>query len=855
MLLMCAVFNTSCGFLTQSAADNNNPPQSLTISGTFPGGVTSHAYNAVLTVSGGYTPYQFAVKSGNLPPGMSLNPATGSVSGTPTAAGSYVFEVAVTDLPLPHHGARNFAISITPDKSGGGVKVTVSPSNLYVVSSATQTFTAAVSGTDNTGVSWSASAGSITSAGVFTAPVVGAATTVWVTATSNVDSKAHGVATVVVEPPNNSPLAISTSNLPYGRTGSAYSAGFTAIGGTQPYSWSVSGGNVPPGLTLNQNEGQLGGMPDAAGTFGFTVTVSDAKGHTAQKTFGLNITSGGNLDGPAELPRVTVARSMADSPAPGAVISVNAGGDLQTALNNAHCGDTVELQAGAVFTGMFTLPAKSCDNAHWVIVRTSAPDSALPAEGTRMNPCYAGVASLPGRPQYTCANPQNVMARIEYPNFANGPITLRNGANHYRLIGLEITKTAGVQSAPRLVTVETGGVADHIIVDRSWLHGTAHDETHLGVSLVGMNYAAVVDSYFSDFHCTAGTGTCTDAHAVAGGMGDHQDGPFKIENNFLEASGEAVMFGGGEGTFTPADIEVRRNHFFKPWLWMPGNPNFVGAADGHPFIVKNHLELKNATRVLIEANLMENNWGGFTQSGFAMLLTPKNPVTRTGLLVCPLCQVTDITIRYNHIAHAGAGIQLATAVSGSGGNGGAALAGARWSIHDLVIEDISRVNYVGSGTLFSLLNAWPANSLNTVTINHVTGFPSPDSHVLAMGNSMTNPAMFGLVFTNNLVTTGAYPVWNTGAQESCAASDKPLTSVSTCFTTYTFANNALIASPKAFPPSSWPTGNFFPADSNAAGMGSNYALQTNSPYKNAGTDGRDLGADIAGLEAALAGVE
>ena len=96
-------------------------------------------------------------------------------------------------------------------------------------------------------------------------------------------------------------------------------------------------------------------------------------------SFRASATSG--FDGPAELPRVTVASSMADTPARGSIVAVNAGGDLQAALNNAFCGDIVELQAGATFTGKFIVPAKSCDNNHWIIIRTSSPDSALPAEG------------------------------------------------------------------------------------------------------------------------------------------------------------------------------------------------------------------------------------------------------------------------------------------------------------------------------------------------------------------------------------------------------------------------------------------------------------------------------------------
>lgn len=570
----------------------------------------------------------------------------------------------------------------------------------------------------------------------------------------------------------------------------------------------------------------------------------------------------GDFDGPAELPRLTVASSMADTPAPGSIISVNAGGDLKAALKRAFCGDTIELQAGATFAGRFEFPAKSCDAGHWIIIRTSAPDSALPQPGQRVTPCYAGVASLPGRPQYTCVNPHKVMAMIQSNVENDGPIVFLKGASHFRLIGLEITRVTGLRNPPVLVSVEPTGVADHIVIDRSWLHGTTHDDTQAGISLNGSNFVAMIDSYFSDFHCTQATGACTDAHAIGGGNGTHQDGPYRISNNFLEASGEAVMFGGGPATVTPADIEVLHNHFFKPWIWMPGNKNFVGGSGGHPFIVKNHLELKNAARVLIEGNLMENNWGGFTQKGYAVLLTPKNGINRYGQLICPLCMVTDVTIRYTRISHAGGGIQMATSISGNKGNGGAALAGTRWSLHDLVIDDINQ-NYVGGGNLFLVMNGWLKNPVNTITINHVTGFPDSGAHMLMVGNQISKPSMYGFVFTNNIVMTGSFPVWSSGGGlTSCSAKGTPAEKIKKCFTTYTFTNSALIASPAAFPPSSWPAGNFFPADATAAGFvqydsgnGGDYSLQAGSRYKNAGTDGRDLGADIAGLKSALAGVE
>ncbi len=570
-----------------------------------------------------------------------------------------------------------------------------------------------------------------------------------------------------------------------------------------------------------------------------------------------------NFDGPAELPRVTVPSAMSDTPAPGSIITVNAGDDLKAALNNAQCGDVIQLQAGATFTGRFTIPAKNCDINHWIIIRTSAPDNALPAEGQRVTPCYAGVASLLGRPQYSCANPQNVMAKVQTQIPGDGPLQFADGANFYRFIGLEVTRPAGTKGPARLII--GAGVTDHVVVDRSWLHGAPQDQTRDGIAMNGMTNVAIVDSYFSDFHCISKAGGgCIDSHAISGGMSNTQDGPFKIEDNFIEASGQGVLFGGGPATLTPADIEILNNHFFKPWQWKSGNSPFVGGPNGNPFIIKNHLELKNAVRVLIDSNLMENTWGGFTEDGYGIVLTPKNQHSQTGNTnVCPLCQVTDVTVRYVHVAHAGGGMQLATSISGAKEGGGSyALAGTRWSIHDVVLDDLSAKNYLGTGAAFEIANGWPTNALNTVTINHVTAFSDAMTHLMITGNSYANNPMYGLVFTNNMVITAQFPVWNTNSKKSCAASDVPITSITNCFLSSTFANNALVASPPAFPPSSWPVQNMFPqtipvvqfTNYNNANDG-NYQLMPSSPYKNLGMDGKDIGADIVGLNQALANVE
>jgi hypothetical protein len=563
------------------------------------------------------------------------------------------------------------------------------------------------------------------------------------------------------------------------------------------------------------------------------------------------------FDGPAELPREHVKSSLKDTPAGGKTWTVSSGQSLEQALATASCGDIIQLQAGATFTGNFVLPNKSCNDAHWIIIRTSAPDSSLPPEGTRLTPCYAGVSSLPGRPAWQCASTNNVLAKIEFNGQGgSGPITFAAGANHYRLMGLEVTR--GAFPAPVYNLILFKGAADHLVFDRLWLHGTAQDETARGIGLEG-TYVAIVDSYFTDFHCASGTGSCSDAQAIAGGGGNDPMGPYKIVDNFLEASGENIIFGGGAATLTPADIEIRQNHFFKPLIWMKGQAGYVGATNGNPFIVKNLLELKNAQRVLVEGNIMDYSWGGFSQSGFAILLTPKNQASANGGNLCPVCQATDVTIRYNLVRHVGAGLQIANALSD---NGGAQLDGQRYNIHDLLIDDMDGKKYNGANLFAQLSGAAGAPLLQNVTINHVTAFPS--SMMLNIGNMVaTNGPIKNFVFTNNILSMGKYPVWSTGGgPKNCAFFDKPLTTFDACFKPYTFAGNVLMGDTTAYPSSAWPPRNFFPSTASSVrfvnysgGNSGDYHLQPSSPYKGKGTDGKDPGADVDAINSATAGVE
>jgi len=557
----------------------------------------------------------------------------------------------------------------------------------------------------------------------------------------------------------------------------------------------------------------------------------------------------GHFDGPAELPRIYVKSGLADTPAPGRVRLIKQDDNLQDAIDSAKCGDILKIQAGATFRGLFRLPAKPCDDSHWIILRTSTPDDGLPPEGTRITPCYAGIGSLPGRPDFRCAAVRSVMAKIEFDRQADsGPILFQNGANHYRLIGLEITRAMpGLHMRNLIQPDKPESTAHHLVFDRLWLHGTAQDETKGGLHLTGTTYVAAVDSYFSDFHCIAMKGSCTDAQAINGGGGDAPGGPYRIVNNFLEASGENIMFGGAPGSATPADIEIRRNYFFKPMIWKPDQPGFVGSVTGNAFIVKNLFELKNAQRVLFEGNVLENVWGGFTQTGFAILLTPANQQN-----ACPLCRVTDVTIRYNKIRHCASVLQVAIALNKAGTS---AAAGERYSIHDLVVDDIDPQVYKGFGNFLTIVSI--NVPIKDVLIDHVTAFPP--KALITILNGVNHPKLGNFTITNNVFSAGVRGIASAGGgpRVNCATvrGNQPEDLWNSCFDNSTFDHN-LIIDAKGF----WPGSNVF-VGAREAGISDSSPVNA-SQYRPCSKKGNAackklprVGADIEAIEKATAGVD
>ena len=272
----------------------------ITVAATFPHAIVGSTYNAVVSVSGGKAPYQFSIFWGALPAGLTINPTTGTISGTPVKSGTYQFGVLATDLPNSDRGDHRMTLVV--DIPTVGIIVQVSPANATVVSGGTQQFTATVTGTSNVAVTWSATAGTISNSGLFTAPVVSGITMATVTATSVAQPSSSGSASVTINPAGPPPPpvpTITTTTIPDATAGVSYLTTLAATGGKLPYQWSIASGKLPSGIQLNSNTGSISGLTTATGSFSFDAQVTDAAGQSDRRTFTLLVlTSGGGNCGP-----------------------------------------------------------------------------------------------------------------------------------------------------------------------------------------------------------------------------------------------------------------------------------------------------------------------------------------------------------------------------------------------------------------------------------------------------------------------------------------------------------------------------------------------------------------------------
>lgn len=159
-------------------------------------------------------------------------------------------------------------------------------------------------GSGPTPYTWSVVAGKLPaglsltpSYGVYSAYVYGTPTTIQTSSFTlqvkdGVGDTARQAFTLTIDPP--APLVITYPSpcCPAGTVGTAYGVGFYASGGVQPYTWSIASGQVPPGLSLCPSPpASLDGMPTTAGTFTFTVRVTDSTGAHADEPGSITIQS------------------------------------------------------------------------------------------------------------------------------------------------------------------------------------------------------------------------------------------------------------------------------------------------------------------------------------------------------------------------------------------------------------------------------------------------------------------------------------------------------------------------------------------------------------------------------------
>jgi hypothetical protein len=256
---------------------------------TLPSGTTGAVYSESLTATGGVAPHTWTITSGALPSGLMLNAASGVIAGTPAAAGTSTFTVEVTDSQDPPAVAsRELSITVStpstpllPIFTSIGVVVRGNPFNPYrplTAGGGVQPFTWSLTdGALPDGLALDPATGLIsgtpTRTGLFGFTVrLTDAVGQFVTRVTSIDV-VRGLAIGT-----EGPLPQGTEGVQFGcgLNNPCYSTRLYADGDSPPpFVWSLAAGNLPPGLQLNDTTGVISGDPTVAGTYTFTVRLSN----------------------------------------------------------------------------------------------------------------------------------------------------------------------------------------------------------------------------------------------------------------------------------------------------------------------------------------------------------------------------------------------------------------------------------------------------------------------------------------------------------------------------------------------------------------------------------------------------
>jgi hypothetical protein len=479
-----------------------------------------------------------------------------------------------------------------------------------------------------------------------------------------------------------------------------------------------------------------------------------------------------------------------------ATFNVHAGDDLQGAINNAAPGDTLILDAGATFNGPITLGNKT--GSGYITIESSAL-AFLPDAVHRVTPDYAGY--MP-----------NIVAAV------SGQPALRTdaGASHYKLIGIAFSPASPVSDFV-FDLIELGSasqtqlsdVPHDLMLDRCLITAYPNAPSQnlkRGIELDSSD-TTIANSYIAGFKSTH-----QDAQAIAGFNGP---GPFHIINNYLEATGENLMFGGGGNPpaitgLVPADIEIRGNDLYKQPAWRSGS-----------WVVKNLFELKSARRVLFEGNTLQNCWrdNNVNDTGYGAISLTASP-SDSGAWAT----VEDVTIRNNVMSHTQSVFNIL-------GNPAYNESGKGVTIENNLFWDISWPAYGNDQ-----FNDSPSNHGSFVKISQMPNVTVDHNTVDQSGNIVWvyGGALTGFVFTNNIVN------YNSGIAGGDGTTLNNQT-IQNHFPNVTLSRNIMIGGDSSFPDNYYPQ---TPTAVYADYPNHNYRLPSNSPYNTLATDGKAIGANI-----------
>jgi hypothetical protein len=460
------------------------------------------------------------------------------------------------------------------------------------------------------------------------------------------------------------------------------------------------------------------------------------------------------------------------------IVSVKTADELSAALKSAQDGWTIEAEPGTVYTGAFVAPGLPAGARATLRVRGILPERRVsPADSWQF-------ATLRGP---GAAVPLTIGSGWTVDGFKFG-----SDENAYGLV--RIGSAEGYASA--------ADIPQHIELRRFIIDVPENQQERRGVMVHG-GHVTIRQCYIAGIKEV----DYGDTQAIAGW---DFPGPLTVEDCYLEAAGEVVIFGGADPSIkdmSPTDIKILNNDITRPMAWRG------------KWQVKNLLELKHARKVLIAGNRFSNNWAS-AQGGWAFVFTPAN---QNG--GCPWCMVEDVVFERNIATNIGNGFNIlgfeAKVGFVSGGTKNITIR------NNLLVIDGAGLG--GDGRVLQILDARLAN----LTFDHNTSIG--DGTFINM-DTYGQGKFKGVVVTNNLAKHNTYGIFGTAVGSGMPAIEAMLEAP-------VFQNNVLAGATQAgyvYPATTLsPTVATFSSQFNP-----DWTLTAASIFRKAGTNGTDLGASL-----------